>query len=108
MIGKSILEWLYSRTTGFRRNPYHPTVWILGNPRIGENVYIGGMSEINASKASVVIGDGCDIASFVSINCADSHKQCIGVRSDSDYKDIEFGKSVFVPCVDVIHTYIHK
>ena len=70
---------LFSKLTTFKKNSYHPLVWIVGEPEIGKDVYIGGMSEINAKDAKVIIGDNCDIASFVSINCADSHKKCIGI-----------------------------
>lgn len=56
-------------------NKFHPMVWINGDPEIADDVYIGGFSEVNAKGAKVVIEKGCDIASFVSINCADSHKK---------------------------------
>ena len=56
-------------------NPYHPLVWINGDPSIGPRTYIGGFSEVNAEGAHVVIGADCDIASFVTINVADSHKK---------------------------------
>ena len=69
---------LFSELTNFRKNEFHPLVWINGEPEIGRGVYIGGFSEINAKGARVVIGDNCDIASFVAINCADSHKKCLG------------------------------
>jgi acetyltransferase-like isoleucine patch superfamily enzyme len=65
-------DW-FTRLTTFQANRFHPLVWIVGQPEIGKGVYIGGMSEVNANGASVVIGDNCDIASFVTINCADSH-----------------------------------
>lgn len=77
-------------------NPFHPLVWIQGNPEIGKNVYIGGFSEINANKASIKIGNGCDIASFVSINVADSHNLCIGLDKEVHRGSIELGKNVFV------------
>jgi acetyltransferase-like isoleucine patch superfamily enzyme len=70
---------LLAQALGFKTNRFHPLVWILGDPEIGANVYIGGFSEVNAKGARVVIGDNCDIASFVTINCADSHKKCIGL-----------------------------
>ena len=70
---------LLEKVTNFKNNPYHPLVWINGDPILGDNVAIGGFSEINAKGAQVVIGNNCDIASFVSINCADSHKKCIGL-----------------------------
>lgn len=80
----------------FRPNPYHPLVWILGEPEIGEGVYIGGMSEINATGARVRIGKGCDIASFVSINCADSHLRCIGLADEVSREDIVIEDHVFI------------
>ena len=75
---------------------HHPLVWIVGEPEIGKDVYIGGMSEINAKDAKVIIGDNCDIASFVSINCADSHKKCIGIMQKTERRDIKIENNVFV------------
>lgn len=85
----------YDLTT-FKENPYHPLVWILGTPNIGENVYIGAFSEVNATGANVVIGAHCDIASFVTINCADSHLKCIELAKSIDRKDITLENNVFV------------
>lgn len=93
---------LFTKLTGFKENKLHPLVWINGEPEIGGGVYIGGMSEINANGAKVVIGDNCDIASFVSINCADSHKRCIGVSEKVDRKDIIIGECVFIGSHSVI------
>lgn len=80
----------------FKRNPFHPLVWILGDPEIGENVYIGGFSEVNATGAKVTIGEGCDIASFTAINCADSHRQTLGLADEPDRRDITLEPYVFV------------
>lgn len=87
---------IFSDVTDFKENRFHPLVWINGNPEIGENVYIGGMSEVNANGATVKIGDNCDIASFVSINCADSHKVCLGLDKDIKRKDIILENNVFI------------
>ena len=87
---------LFSKVTTFKKNLYHPLVWIVGEPEIGKDVYIGGMSEINAKDAKVIIGDNCDIASFVSINCADSHKKCIGIMEKTERRDIVIENNVFV------------
>ena len=87
---------LFSKLTTFKKNSYHPLVWIVGEPKIGKDVYIGGMSEINAKDAKVIIGDNCDIASFVSINCADSHKKCIGIMQKTERRDIKIENNVFV------------
>lgn len=93
---------LLSQSIEFKENQFHPLVWINGNPIIGENVFIGGMSEINATGAEVVIGDNCDIASFVAINCADSHKRCIGLVESIDRKNIVLENNVFVGSHSVI------
>lgn len=79
-----------------RANPYHPLVFINGDPHIGKNVYIGEFSEVNAKGSSVTIGDNCDIASFVSINVADSHKFSIGIKKTIDRKPIVLEDNVFV------------
>jgi len=94
-------EW-FSRLTTFPANRFHPLVWIVGNPEIGENVYIGGFSEVNARGANVKIGDNCDIASFVTINCADSHKKCIGLSDEIDRRDIMIENHVFIGSHSVI------
>ena len=92
----SEFEDLFSKITNFQKNPFHPLVWIVGNPSFGKNVYVGGMSEIQAKNANVTIGDNCDIASFVSINAADSHKQTIGLSKETERKDIVIENNVFI------------
>ena len=84
------------------KNKFHPMVWINGDPEIADDVYIGGFSEVNAIGAKVVIEKGCDIASFVSINCADSHKKTIGIENEITRKDIYIGEHVFIGSHTVI------
>lgn len=79
-----------------KKNNLHPLVWIHGEPKIGKNVYVGGFSEINAGRAPVSIGDDCDIASFVAINCADSHKKCLGITDEIEAKEIIIEHNVFI------------
>jgi len=83
-------------------NPYHPLVWINGEPEIGKGTYIGGMSEVNAKGAHVVIGSDCDIASFVAINVADSHLKTIGLSDANALADIMIGDNVFIGSHSVI------
>jgi acetyltransferase-like isoleucine patch superfamily enzyme len=96
-----------STLTGMKENRFHPFVWIVGEPQIGEGVYIGGFSEVNAKDAHVVIGDFCDIASFVTINCADSHKLCIGLSASIDRGDIWIGDHVFIGSHSVVKGGAH-
>ena len=91
-----IFKKLFNELTGFKENKFHPLVWINGEPEIGNNVYIGGFSEINAKGAKVVLGDNCDIASFVTINCADSHEMCLGITNEIKRADITLENNVFV------------
>jgi acetyltransferase-like isoleucine patch superfamily enzyme len=87
---------LLAETTHMPENRFHPFVWILGDPEIGEGVSIAGFSEVNARHAKVVIGDHCDIGSFVAINCADSHKRCIGLSDRIERRDIIIEDHVFI------------
>lgn len=87
---------ILSRVINFKQNRFHPLVWINGIPDVGKNVYISGLSEIYAKGAKVSIGDNCDIASFVVINCADSHKKIIGIKDEIVRKDIVIGENVFI------------
>ena len=85
-----------------RNNAFHPLVFINGNPQIGKNVYIGLFSEVNARGAEIIIGNNCDIASFVSINVADSHLVTLGKSPDIKRESIILGDNVFVGS----HTFI--
>lgn len=87
---------LFLQTVNNRDNPYHPLVWINGEPEIGLGTYIGGFSEVNARGARVIIGRDCDIASFVAINVADSHRRCIGLADTNSCLDIVIGDCVFI------------
>lgn len=90
-----------------KKNKLHPLVWIHGEPEIGNNVYVGGFSEINANGAKVVIGDNCDIASFVAINVQDSHKRCLGLIKEIEKKDIIIEHNVFIGSHSVIKGGAH-
>lgn len=103
---KDLQEW-FSRLTNFTANRFHPLVWIVGEPEIGESVYIGGLSEVNARGSRLIIGDHCDIASFVSINCADSHRKCIGLSEEVERKDIIIEDHVFIGSHSVIKGGAH-
>lgn len=100
--GNEELQQWFTKLTNFPANRFHPLVWIVGEPDIGEGVYIGGLSEVNAKGATVKIGDHCDIASFVTINCADSHKKCIGLAAEVERKDILIQDHVFIGSHSVI------
>jgi len=86
----------FEKLTHFQKNEFHPLVKIAGEPKIGKNVSIGFFSEINAKNSKIEIGDNCDIASFVAINSADSHKKCLEITSEIERKNIILENNVFV------------
>ena len=90
-----------------KANPFHPLVWINGEPEIEDHVYIGGMSEINAKGARVLIGHHCDIASFVAINVADSHLLTLGLSDRNACKDIVIEPHVFIGSHSVVKGGAH-
>jgi acetyltransferase-like isoleucine patch superfamily enzyme len=96
-----------AEVTSFRENPFHPFVWIHGAPEIGTGVFIGAFSEVNAVGARVVIGPHCDIASFVSINCADSHEQCLGLADAPVRRDIVIEDHVFIGSHSFVKGGVH-
>jgi acetyltransferase-like isoleucine patch superfamily enzyme len=86
----------FVQLTNFADNPFHPLLWINGEPEIGVGNQIGGMSAINASGARMVIGNYCDIASFVDINVGDTHRMVIGLAEQSNCQDIIIGDHIFI------------
>jgi acetyltransferase-like isoleucine patch superfamily enzyme len=102
MLDPAELSRSLSALTGMKENRFHPFVWIVGDPQIGQGVYIGGFSEVNAKDVRVVIGDFCDIASFVSINSADSHRWCIGLSGTVERGDIMIEDHVFIGSHSVV------
>ncbi|MGA2396343.1 MAG: acyltransferase [Candidatus Lustribacter sp.] len=97
----------FQSLTTFKPNRFHPLVWILGEPEIGEGTVIGGFSAVNATGARVSIGAHCDIASFVSINAADSHRRCIGLSESIDRRDITIEDHVFIGSHSVVKGGAH-
>ena len=53
------------------------------------------------------IGDNCDIASFVAINCADSHKKTIGLSEYIEKKPIVIESNVFIGSHCLIKGGVH-
>lgn len=97
----------FTELTDIKENRFHPLVWINGEPDIGENVYIGGMTEVYAKGAKVVIGNECDIASFVVINCSDSHKRTIGLSDEVERRDIVIENNVYIGTQSYIGGGVH-
>lgn len=76
-----------------------PRVWFYGDDSefsIGDGTSICGPSELNAKGARIEIGEGCDIAAFVSIHCSDSHLRCLGKSEEIERLPIKIGNRVFI------------
>lgn len=97
----------FAGATSFPKNPFHPLVWIIGKPEFGKDVFIGAFSLVNGKGARLQIGNYCDIASFVSINVADSHRRALELESDISRKPITLEDHVFVGSHSVIKGGAH-
>lgn len=71
-------------------------VRLLGNVELGRDVSIGTPGEINGRGSFIRIGDGCDIASYVTVTALSSHKRCIGLSSEIERKPVTIGHHVFI------------
>lgn len=73
-----------------------PGARLLGVVRVGARTTIGTWTEINARGCRIDIGDDCDIASFVSIHCADSSRRTLGLAPEIERLPIWIGDRVFI------------
>jgi len=71
-------------------------VQIHGNVELGKGVEICEPADINGTASSIVIGDHSDIAAFVTINCADSHRRCVGLTDMIERRPIVIEDHVFI------------
>lgn len=61
-------------------NPYNPHAWILGEPDIGEDVWIGAFTVIDGS-GGLTIGRGCDISAGAQIYTHSTVERCVSDRA---------------------------
>lgn len=85
-------------------NPYHELAWIVGEPTIGENTWIGAFTVIDAS-GGLTIGAGCDISAGVQIYTHSSAKRCVSGRSYNqvDRAAVSIGDRVFIGAGAIIN-----
>lgn len=83
---------------GILPNKYNPHAWILGNPDIGEDVWIGAFTLIDAKYAFLKIGKGCNISSGAQIVTHDTSKRCVSQRKYDkvDSMPVEIGDYVYI------------
>ena len=61
-------------------NRYNPHAWILGEPEIGSDVWIGAFTVIDGS-GGLTIGPGCDISSGAQIYSHSTVARCVSDRA---------------------------
>src|SRR3990167_3456847 len=78
-------------------NKYNEHAWIVGEPELGEDVWIGAFTLIDGS-GGLKIGKGCNISSGAHIYTHSTVRRCLSERKypDVDRKAVEVGDYVFV------------
>lgn len=65
---------------GLPANPYNSHAWLVGEPEIGEGVWIGAFCVIDGS-GGLVVGRGCDISAGAQIYTHSTVERCVSERS---------------------------
>lgn len=83
---------------GIPDNPYNKHAWILGNPEIGERVWIGAFCLIDGANAPLKIGRGTDISSGAQILTHSTITRAISEHRHGqvDFASVEIGEFCFV------------
>lgn len=83
-------------------NPYHPLAWIVGDPQIGDDVWIGAFTVIDGS-GGLTIGYGCDIAAGAHVYTHSTVARCVSDRArDIERASTRIGRNVHVGANAVI------
>jgi acetyltransferase-like isoleucine patch superfamily enzyme len=61
-------------------NPFNPHAWIVGEPEIGDGVWIGAFTVIDGS-GGLTIGRGCDISAGAQIYTHSTVERCLSDRA---------------------------
>ncbi|MDO8503226.1 MAG: glycosyltransferase [bacterium] len=83
---------------GIPDNPYNKHAWVLGNPQIGDRVWIGAFCLIDAFHATLKIGRGTDISSGAQILTHTTVKRAISEHrhGEVDSAPTEIGEFCFI------------
>lgn len=83
---------------GIPSNPYNKHAWILGNPEIGEDVWIGAFSLVDAANAALKIGRGTEISSGAKILTHSTILRTVSERryGEIDSAPVEIGEFCFI------------
>lgn len=83
---------------GLADNPYNKHAWILGEPEIGDRVWIGAFTLIDALHAPLKIGRGTDISSGAQILTHSTVRRAISEKrhGEVDSAPTEIGEFCFI------------
>lgn len=78
-------------------NPYNHLCWVVGEPSIGENCWIGAFVTLDGS-GGLTIGRGCQIGNGAQIVTHDTVRRTLSERSYNqvDRSSTEIGEYVFI------------
>lgn len=65
---------------GLAPNRFNPHAWIVGDPVIGADVWIGAFTVIDGS-GGLTIGDGCDVSAGAQIYTHSTVERCVSDRA---------------------------
>lgn len=84
-------------------NSYNNLAWLIGEPKIGPNTWIGPFTLIDGS-GGLTIGDGCDISAGVQIYTHETVRRCVSGRQYNhvDRQSTTIGNNVFIGANSVI------
>lgn len=81
---------------GLPPNPYNPHAWIVGEPEIGDDVWIGAFTVIDGS-GGLSIGHGCDISAGAQIYTHSTVARCVSDRARPiERRQTRIGRNVHV------------
>lgn len=86
-----------SRLEALPANPYNALCWVVGEPEVGEGVWIGAFTLIDGS-GGLKIGRGCNISSGAQLVTHSSARRTVTERAypHVDRAPVELGDYVFV------------
>jgi acetyltransferase-like isoleucine patch superfamily enzyme len=82
---------------------FNPFCWIIGQPKIGRNTWIGLFTLLDAS-GGLEIGEGCDVSSGVQIYTHSSVLRCVSGRNfpEIERQNTLIGSKVFIGAGSII------
>ena len=87
---------------GLPQNRFNPHAWIVGEPEIGDDVWIGAFTVIDGS-GGLTIGHGCDISAGAQIYTHSTVERCVSDRArDIRRAPTSIGRNVHVGANAVI------